>query len=400
MDANWLEELQSLVEEVAPWAIAIRRELHRWPETGNEEFRTIQKIKNELDSLGIETNLLLNTGLIATLVGEEAETIPERAIAFRADIDGLPIEEKIRLPFASERKGYMHACGHDVHAAILLGVVKVLTSMKNKPKSTVRFIFQPAEETTGGAARMISAGCLANPMIEEVYGLHVKPELVAGTIGIQYGKIHASSDQFAIRIIGSAGHGAAPNKGIDAIVIGAQLINQLQTIVSRNISPLEAAVLTIGTFQSGTAVNIIAKQATLTGTIRALDQGIREILKTRIKETSAGIALATGADVSVEFTSGYDALTNWKEQTDYVKRIGEYTIGPSQVVELTQPSMGVEDFTYYLKQTKGSFFFVGSGFPHRENPPLHSDQLQINEACIRTGIFVLSAMALSFPDKK
>lgn len=400
MDTNWLEELRPLVEEVAPWAIAIRRELHRWPETGNEEFRTIQKIKNELDSLGIETNLLLNTGLIATVVGVQAETKPERAIAFRADIDGLPIEEKIRLPFTSERKGYMHACGHDVHAAILLGVGKVLTSMKNKPNSTVRLIFQPAEETSGGAVRMISAGCLTNPTIDEVYGLHVKPELTAGTIGIQYGKVHASSDQFLIRIKGNAGHGAAPHTGTDAIVIGAQLINQLQTIVSRNISPLDAAVLTIGTFQSGTAVNIIAKQATLTGTIRALDQGVREILKTRIKDAADGIALATGAEVSVEFTAGYDALTNWKEQTDYVKQIGEYTIGPSQVVEITQPSMGVEDFTYYLKQAKGSFFFLGSGYPHRENSPLHSDHLQINEACINTGILVLSALALAEPVKK
>lgn len=399
MEANLARELKRLVEQVTPWAIALRRDLHRIPEIGNQEFRSSERIKNALDALGISNRSVLGTGLIGTIPGSRNEE-PVEAIGFRADIDGLPITEAVRLPYSSEREGFMHACGHDVHAAVLLGLAKVLSQWSFSQIHPVRLIFQPAEETTGGAERMITAGCLSDPIVKEIYGLHVKPDLLAGEIGIGYGIVHASSDQFQIRMTGRGSHGAAPDAGIDAIVAASSLVTSLQTIVSRTISPLDAAVVTVGTFHSGSAVNVIAEEAVLTGTIRAFKEDLRETIKKKIMEQSDGIAKAYGSTAHVEFTPGYDALSNWKEQVDLVRKAAEHSIGVDHIKILERPSMGVEDFTYYLKKTKGAFFFLGSGFPHRLNPPLHSDHFLVNEACIQTGIQVLATLAIDRGDKK
>ncbi|MDD4583688.1 MAG: M20 family metallopeptidase, partial [Eubacteriales bacterium] len=271
MERKLKEDLKKSVEEITPWAVNLRREFHSWPEVGNQEYCTTERIKRELDAMGISTKQPLNTGVIGLLGSDRDESI-----ALRTDIDGLPIQERIRLPFSSERQGFMHACGHDVHTAVLLGTAKVLSEHKDKIKGSVKFIFQPAEETTGGAERMIDAGCLKDPKVQSIYGFHVKPEIVAGKIGLKRGRVHASSDMFTIRIQGVASHGAYPDCGVDALVSASQIVANLQVIVSRNISPLDSAVITVGSFHSGTGVNTIADRAILEGTIRSFDPMTRE----------------------------------------------------------------------------------------------------------------------------
>ncbi|HOA42180.1 MAG TPA: M20 family metallopeptidase [Bacillota bacterium] len=404
------EYLKQQVKDAAVRATMLRRELHQWPEPGNEEFRTAGIIERELKDLGLRVERPLPTGLICTIpCGSRTDSIKgvpqnvddherhgdiavEKGIALRADMDGLPIEEKVSLSFSSSRKGYMHACGHDVHIAVLLGVARVIEKNRHMLKKDVKLIFQPAEETTGGAERMIAAGCLENPDISSVFGLHIKPELPAGKIGIKYGRVHAASDMFSIRIKGRGSHGAFPEKGVDALLTGCQVVNCLQTAVSRSVPAFEPAVLTVGTFRSGCAANVIAEEAILEGTIRSFDPEIGCALRRRTEDIVRFTALAAGAEGDVTFTKGYPALINDEQATDYLAQVARDIIGKENVIRLTEPTMSVDDFSYFLQKTKGSFFFLGSGFPDRENPPIHSGNLYVNEKCIETGILILSAL--------
>ncbi len=408
MNPDYLKEQ---AKDAAIRAIALRRELHQWPEPGNEEFRTTKIIERELKSLGLPVELPLPTGLICTItcerqpgslegclidesVGKDpvGDTDGEKGIALRADIDGLPIEEKVRLPFSSFRKGYMHACGHDVHTAVLLGTARVISKNKHMLKRNVKLIFQPAEETTGGAEKMIAAGCFRNPDISSVYGLHIKPELFAGKIGIRYGQVHAASEMFRIRIKGRGCHGAFPEKGVDALLTGCQVVSSLQTAVSRSVCPLDPAALTVGTFHGGTAANAIADEAILEGTIRSFNPDVGRVLRQRTEDIVRFTALSAGAEGTVSFTKGYPALINDEEATARLMQLASALIGRENVIEIAEPSMSVEDFSYYLRSAKGSFFFLGSGFPDRENPPIHSGHLYVNEECIETGILLMSAL--------
>jgi amidohydrolase len=404
------EYLKQQVKDAAVRAIMLRRELHQWPEPGNEEFRTAGIIERELKDLGFRVERLLPTGLICTIPCESrtdsikgvvknagdhersGDIAVKKGIALRADMDGLPIEEKVSLSFSSSRKGYMHACGHDVHTAVLLGVSRVIEKNRHMLKKDVKLIFQPAEETTGGAERMIAAGCLENPDISSVFGLHIKPELHAGKIGIKYGRVHAASDMFSIRIKGRGSHGAFPEKGVDALLTGCQVVNCLQTAVSRSVPAFEPAVLTVGTFRSGSAANVIAEEAILEGTIRSFDPEIGCVLRRRTEDIVRFTALAAGAEGAVTFTKGYPALINDEQATDHLAQVARDFIGKENVIELTEPAMSVDDFSYFLQKTKGSFFFLGSGFSDRENPPIHSGNLYVNEKCIETGILILSAL--------
>ncbi|MGI6728062.1 MAG: M20 metallopeptidase family protein [Anaerovoracaceae bacterium] len=402
MQNELIEGLSKLVDRITPWAVNLRHDLHRWPEIGNEEYKTTERIKAELNNLGIPTKQLLSTGIIGILKGtkeakegqSDCTQSEKKVIALRADIDALPIREQVRLPFSSERHGFMHACGHDVHTAVLLGVAKVLCEYKSKFNGTIKFIFQPAEETTGGAERMIDAGSLKDPNVDAVYGFHVKPEYTAGKIGIKYGKVHASSDIFRIKINGVASHGACPDCGIDALVVACQIVNAIQTLISRSVSPLDSAVISIGSFHSGNSVNIIADKAVLEGTIRTFDPVTREHLRGRLKDMVELTAKAAGAIAEVEFLRGYDALINHNKEVDQVKNTAFALLGGENVIEMEQPSMGVEDFAYYLQKIPGAFFFLGSGYPYRDNPPIHSDCFHVNEACIHTGILLLAGLSL------
>jgi len=392
------EKLLKEVELAFPRAVEIRHELHRWPETGNEEFETADIIEKELTDLGIAVKRLLNTGIIGVLEGKgdinNTKTSSQTVTALRADIDALPVNEQKGLPYSSERQGYMHACGHDVHTAVLLGTARVLCNLKDEINRGVKFIFQPAEETTGGAERMIEAGCLKEPEVGCIYGLHVRPELDSGKIGVKFGRVHASSDIFRITVKGKSSHGANPESGVDALLIACQIVTNIQSIISRSVSPLDSAVITVGSIHSGNAVNIIADRAVLEGTVRTINPATRENLRRHIKDIAELTAMASGAFAAVDFIKGYDALINHEEETETVKNVGADMLGSINVSVIDKPSMGAEDFSYYLQKCRGSFFFLGSGYPGRFNPPIHSDCFEVNEDCIRTGILMLSSLVL------
>lgn len=376
-----LLELDEWIKEAGKWAISLRQDFHRWPELGNEEYRTAERILFELSRLDIETERMLSTGIVGSLKKIQGK----KTVALRADMDALPIQESISLPFTSERKGIMHACGHDVHMAVMLGTAMVLSKIKDNINGNVKFIFQPAEETTGGAKRMIKRGCLG-PKTDYILGLHVKPDLPAGTIGIKYGKVHASSDMVQIIVRGKNSHGAYPELGIDAVAAAAQIVTGVQSIVARNVSPLNSAVISFGSIHGGTAVNLIADTVILEGTIRALDHSSRELLRNRLKEVAQWTAKAYGAKAEVKFKKGYPVLMNDNLVVDIVKNVAICETVIEKVVELKEPTMGVEDFSYYLEKVPGAFFFLGSGYKGRENEGIHSDGFEVDEKCIRVGI--------------
>lgn len=383
-------ELNQLIKEAEKFAISLRRDFHRWPELGNDEFKTSARIISELDQLNIKNERILKTGVVGLLENQKGKTV-----ALRADMDALPIQEAVALPFASERKGIMHACGHDVHMAVLLGAAMVFSKIKDEINGSVKFIFQPAEETTGGAKRMIKKGCL-EPKTDYVMGLHVKPDLPAGTIGIKYGKVHASSDTFRITIKGKTSHGAYPQLGVDSLAASAQIVAGVQSIISRNISPLNPAIITIGSIHGGNAVNLIADTVILEGTIRSLDYHSRELLKSRMKEMAHWTAKAYGAKAEVRLQKGYPVLINDNLILDIIKNTAICETAVEKVVELKEPTMGVEDFSYYLEKVPGAFFFLGSGYKGKENEGIHSDRFEVDEKCIGVGIelFVMSVLKL------
>ncbi len=386
-----VSDMSEDLPEATKRAIEIRREIHKWPEIGNEEYRTSEKIAAELKALGIPFTRPLSTGVVGILEGNTKGPV----IGLRADIDGIPVVENLRFPYSSERPGFMHACGHDVHTAILLGAATVLKKRINDLAGSVKFIFQPAEETMGGAERMIDAGCLENPAVDIIFGFHVKPEFEAGEIGLKKGKVHAFSDQFRIKVKGKAGHGAYPESGVDAIVATAQIICSLQTVVSRFISPLLPVAINVGSVQGGKGANIICDEVELDGTVRFLEYEQREQLKVRIKEIVEHTAKAMGGRADMEFTTGYDALINHQGPLEMVRKVGIEHLGKNKIIEMQNPSLGTEDFAFYLNHVPGAFFFLGSGFPYRNNPPLHSGDFHINEDCIKTGITVICALCLS-----
>lgn len=380
-----------LAEEVEAWAVNLRRDLHKWPEAGNEEYKSKERILYELELMGIEARQVIKTGVTALLNPEKQN---KKVIAIRADMDALPMQEETGLEFASQRKGFMHACGHDVHMAVLLGTAKLLNEIRDQVNGAIKFIFQPAEETTGGAERMIKAGCLENPKADCIIGLHVKPELPAGTIGIKYGKVHAASDMFKICVRGQKSHGAYPEQGVDAILAASQIVVNTQSIISRNISPLNSGVISIGSVHGGNAINILADSVVLEGTIRTLDKTSREFLKTRLREVVKATAKAFMATADVEFIKGYSPLINDNLVVDMIKEAAAYGSAVDKVIELKEPSMGVEDFSFFLEKVPGAFFFLGSGYRERENSGIHTSSFDVDEKCIKAGILTETATVL------
>lgn len=377
--------------DINEYAINIRKKLHEYPEIGNEEFRTADLIENELNRLGIENSRLLKTGILAIIKGEK-KSEKSKVIAFRADIDGLKIEERTSLDYASKNLGYMHACGHDAHTAILLATAANLSQRKNELSDTVLFIFQPAEESTGGAERMIESGCLDNPKADRIYGLHVMPDIQSGKIGVKYGKMFAASDMINIKVHGKSGHGAFPEKAIDAVVVASNLITSLQSIPSRNISPIDSCVLTFGSINGGTANNIIADLVEIKGTIRSINIDSRNFIKVRIAEMASGIGMAYGAKIEVEYIRGYDALINDEDAVNEVIVSATKAIGENNIIQIKDHFMGGEDFSFYLNHTKGSFFGLGCGFKNKENPGLHTNEFQIDDECLNVGIKIFTGL--------
>ena len=373
-------------EEIKPmkdWLLEIRRTIHQHPELGFEEVETSRLVSEWLEIFGYQVKKgLAKTGVVGILEGKR----PGKTIAIRADMDALPVDEANQVTYASKIKGKMHACGHDAHVAILLGVAKFFSSMKDQVEGNIKWIFQPAEEGGGGGKVMVEEGVLENPKVDAIFGAHVDPFLPVGKIGIYEREGLAAADRFTIRMIGKGGHAAAPHASKDPIIAAGHLITQIHSIVGRDINPLDSGVISIGKISGGTAFNIIPDEMELLGTVRSLTSKVREELKARIEQVTQGVARSFEMDYRFDFEYGYPVLLNDLKMSKLVADACSKGIGEDSV-EVLKPSMGGEDFAYYLQKVPGAFFRLGirneaKGIIHS----YHSNLFNIDEEVLPLGV--------------
>jgi hippurate hydrolase len=380
------EGLQAEVEEsYGRKIVALRRDIHREPELGFDTEKTAEKVLAALEGLPleIETGIAQN-GIVATLRGDEGPTV-----ALRADMDALPIEEDTGLPFASEIDGRMHACGHDAHTSMLVGAVHALAGMRERLKGTVRFVFQPAEEGGGGGKVMVEEGVADD--VSSIFALHLWPGLPFGKVATKAGPIMAAADAFEMEIKGSGGHGAMPHLAADAVVISAHVVTALQTVVSREVDPVEPAVLTVGEIGAGTAFNIIPEKARLGGTVRTLNAELRERMPGRIEEIARGVARGMRGDADLDYNFSYPVTVNDEGAASRALSVAGNLFGGEAVLELPNPSMGAEDFAYFLEKVPGAFIWLGVG---EDVSGLHTPQFAFDEGVLPRGSALLAALAL------
>jgi len=401
-------DIDRLTAAVEPELIQWRRYLHQNPELSNRETETAKYVAERLRSFGLEPQTgVAKTGVVALLRGGR----PGPVVALRADMDGLPVREETGLPFASQatgeyegnKTGVMHACGHDTHIAILLATARVLSQMKDRLPGTVKFIFQPAEEGappsegTAGAELMVNEGVMQNPKVDAVFGLHVFANVPTGTITYRSGPFMAASDRFDITITGKQTHGSSPWKGVDPIVVGAQIVTSLQTIVSRSVDITSLpAVVTVGQFQSGMRNNIIPDTARLVGTIRTFDPLVQEDIHVRVKRIAEGVASGAGAKVDVVIRKGPPVTANDPALTAKMLPTLE-RVAPGKV-KVSEFITGAEDFTFFQKQAPGLFFFLGITPPDQvgKAPSNHSPLFFVDEKALPTGVKALANLAVDY----
>jgi amidohydrolase len=372
-------DFRKIVQEARQAIIDLRRELHRIPETAFCELKTSAFVSERLRNLGLAVQTgVAKTGVVGLLeIGKQGKTL-----MIRADMDALPIQEKTGLPFASTHEGVMHACGHDAHMAMALGAASILRKIKGELNGNIKFVFQPAEEGPGGAKPMIEAGVLENPKVDFVTGCHVHNG-AEGTIAVKPGCVLAANDRFELKIMGKGGHGAMPHLCIDPIDVGVQVINALQRVASRQISPLSPVVLTIGRFHAGTAFNIIPGEAEISGTTRTFDRAIWDSWKERMERIIKGVCEAMEARYEFEFFRGYPPTVNDEGLAEIVRRCASQVVGEKKVFE-PEPIMAGDDMSYFLEKVPGFFFFLGVG---RENSaPLHNSRFDFNEEVLLAGV--------------
>jgi len=371
--------------------VAIRRDLHRHPELSGQEHRTAGIVAERLGSLGLEVLAGVGgTGVVGLLRGSR----PGPCVALRADMDALPIQEETGAPYASEVPGVMHACGHDVHTACLLGAAGLLAGLRDRPAGSVKFLFQPAEEDDRGAKAMLAAGALDDPAPIAICGLHTFPRLAAGQVGITDGPLMAGIDTLRITVRGAAGHGAAPHRGVDAIVAAASAVVGLQHIVSRRLDPQEPAVVTIGTFHAGVAPNILAPSAELTGTVRWMHAESRERLPALIRETVTAICRAHGAEAEVAYERTLPPVVNDPAVADRARAAAVRLLGPD-AVRPAERTMGGDDFALYLERVPGCYLWLGTGDPARGlTHDWHAPRYDVDERALAVGAALLAEIAL------
>lgn len=381
-----------MVNDIKGELINIRRDFHMNPELGECEFRTMNKICEYLDAWGIEYEKgIADTGVVALIRGSKNG----KTIGIRADMDALPIKEANDVSYKSATEGVMHACGHDAHMTVALGAAKIFKSMESELNGNIKFFFQPAEETVGGARRMIADGCLKNPDVDYVIGLHVDPGVDTGKISLKYGKMMASSDEVVIIVRGKSTHGASPHEGTDPLIIASNIVLSLQSVVSRNIDPSNSAVLTIGSIHGGTKCNIIPDEVVMNGIIRTLDQNTRDFIKARVKEIVENISAGYGGEGEVVFNESYGSLINDSATVDIVRNVAESILGGDNVIIDEFPSMGTEDFSYFSNSVKSCFLNLGCRNEKKDvKYPLHSSRFDIDEDCLVTGVMLQTANAL------
>jgi amidohydrolase len=379
-------DIYKRIDEIFDELVQIRRDFHMHPELSQYEFGTQRKIREYLNKWGIENYTCAETGVVGIIRGKNKG----KTVGIRGDIDALPIHEENDVPYRSLTPGVMHACGHDAHAAIVLGTAKIIKELADSEDSingNVKIFFQPAEETIGGAERMIREGCMEEPKVDYVLGLHVQPYLNAGKVELKYGKLNASTDSINIVLKGKAAHAAYPDKGIDAIVMAGHVITALQSIVSRNTSPLNPVAISLGRISGGVKDNIIADEVKITGTLRTLDDETRQYTKDRISSIVKNTARAFGGEGLTTFCEGYKALINNNEVVDIIKENAIKLLGKENVEFKEFPSLGAEDFSYFMDVAKGAFFHLGCGNPAKGiTSPIHTEHFDIDEECLKVGV--------------
>ncbi len=386
-------KVNNLIEENIESIIDIRRDLHAHPELAMEELRTSSIVKAELEELGLEVqDKIGNTGVVGLLRGSSEG----KTIILRADMDALPLDELTDLPFKSTNPGKMHACGHDVHTSILLGAAKVLSQFKNEIKGNIKFVFQPAEEAnpTGGARYMIQDGVLENPKVDAALALHIW-DLPVGQVGIRTGIMMAQSDRIYITVRGKSAHASQPQNGVDAIVVAGYILTALQTVVSRNVDPMESAVVTIGTIKGGNRYNVVCDNVVMEGTVRIFNDSIAEIMPRRIKAIAENVAKAFDCECDVEYVQGYSMTVNDEELALKVIESFKNTLGSENVIMPDQPASGGEDFSEFSKVVPSVYYWLGMKSEiNTNNAVLHNPNLIVDEDCIPIGIKTLSMAAL------
>ncbi len=382
--------LARVFDDVVGW----RRRIHEHPELGFEEQRTSALVEETLRAAGIATTRVAKTGIVGVLTGAK----PGKTVAFRADMDALPLDERSGEPFSSKVPGVMHACGHDAHTAMLLGAAVSLAAERDELAGTIKFFFQPAEEGPGGALPMIEAGAMRDPIVDAVLMLHVSPLLPSGTFGTRHGAMSASCDDFAITVRGRGGHGAYPHGSVDTIPIAAEIVTSLQRIASREIDPLQPIVISIGVIRGGYRRNIIADRTVLEGTIRCLDEAVRKGIPGRLERIVKGICDAHRASHDIEFEFGYPSVFNAPELVD--RAVSILREAGATVVMIPEPSMGAEDFAYFAQQAPGCYLRLGVGFPGDDDPAMtHSPEFRLDERALATGVRAFRALARTLPTR-
>ncbi len=392
-------QLKLHAKEVEPYVVEKRRYFHAHPELSGSEVETAKRLCAELDALGVEYRLVADTGIIATVRGAasgayDAQGNPRRRIALRADIDALPVQEQTGAPFASQNDGVMHACGHDCHMAMMLGAIWLLLAIRPRLRGEVRIIFQPAEEISIGSRKMIEAGALEG--VDTIFASHIWSEVDAGTVSVEPGPRMANCDWFRVDISGSSAHGAMPHKGIDAVVVGAAIVEALQVVVSRDVSPFDPAVVTVGQFHAGTARNVMAGSAYLTGTVRSFAPEVRAYLQERMAHIVEETAASFGASAKFTWEFGNSCLVNdascaARAQASVAKVLGE------QALCHYEGTLSGEDFSEYLVFVPGVLAFVGTRNPEvGASFPQHSCYYTVDEGVLIGGSLVAAQYAYDF----
>jgi amidohydrolase len=375
--------------------VAIRRDLHEHPELAFEEVRTAGVVATRLRELGFDdvAEGIGGTGVVGVLRG----TRPGRTIMLRADMDALPILEENAHPFTSQNAGTMHACGHDGHVAMLLGAAEIVAGRRNELAGTVCFLFQPAEEGKAGAKAMIEDGVLERFGIERAYGLHLASSEPVGVVGVREGAFYASSDSIEITIEGKGGHGAAPHLSIDPVYVASSFVVAVQQVVSRQVDPLEPAVVTIGAFHGGTTHNVIPSRVTLMGTVRAFSAEVREAFAGRIEAILKGICDTAGATYTFDYIWRYPVTSNDTEQTRYVRALAERTVG-TELVKDVPKLMGAEDFSFFAERVPACFYTIGANGSDDTSWPHHHARFDVDERAFASGVAMMAALALDAPE--
>lgn len=406
---DWTARITEGVKQVETEIIALRQQIHQYPELSNREEKTAKLVAEHLEKLGLEvTTGIAHHGVVALLKGGR----PGPVIAVRADMDALPVTEDTPLPFKSTMRatylgqevGVMHACGHDIHTAVQLGVASVLNGLKDDLPGTIKFIFQPAEEgpppgEEGGASMMVAEGVLKDPRPEAIFGLHTFSDMPVGQAGYTAGPAFAAVDTFQVKIMGKQSHGASPEKSVDPVVTAAQFILALQTIRSRNLSPLEPSVVTVGTVQGGQRHNIIPAEVTLTGTIRSYSPQVRDAIEERFRALLQGITSAAGAGFEiVRYERGTPATVNDPRLTRQSAPTLERMLGKDNVKELP-PTMGGEDFAYFAQEVPGFYYRLGMVKEGTESGGHHTPTFLADDSCIPVGMGVMSNLLVDYLER-